>query len=99
MGRILLHGAVSILVASTPNDHVGLLAEEGRLRPCVLVPSDTTTWLLLLLPNFVSHETQLRIRLLPKVMALDLWRLVDGVRFGTASDDTLEPTIRACLVV
>ena len=29
MGRILLHGAVRILVTSTPNDHVGLLAEEG----------------------------------------------------------------------
>ena len=29
MGRILLHGAVSILVTSTPYDHVGLLAKEG----------------------------------------------------------------------
>ena len=53
----------------------------------------------LLLRHFVCHEAQLRIRLLPEVVALDLWCLVDGVRFGAASDDTLEPAIRSRLVV
>ena len=72
MRGVLLHSTVSILVAAASNDHIGLLAKE-RLLACI-------AWLLLVL-DFVDHESHLVI--LPEVVTLDFWCLVERVRFGT----------------
>lgn len=73
MRCILLHSTVSILIASAPDNHICLLAEEGLVA--------ARTWLhvlvLLLLIRLNPH-----LLVLSKV-ALNFGCFVLGVRFGT----------------